>query len=168
MEKEISLLRIPLQFFGESGDDFEDDFEYEDEASEDNDAPEDEDGDDGDGNADDAADGGSEGGKKEDHAELLADLRALGFKGESLEDIKASVKARREAKEKSDKSEERRAAQAEGKSHIKGSKPRKGADGSRAEGVSERHVRALSETIKSTPQRARTLLEKHSRLINGG
>ena len=167
MENEISLIRIPLQFFGESGDDFEDDFEYDDGGSEDLEVNEDNDGGDDDGDADDVEKASSKG-TNADHADLIANLKALGFKGDSLEEIKASVKARRESKEKSDASDERKAAQAEGKSHIKGSKPRKGADGSRSEGVSERHVRELSETIKSTPQRARTLLEKHSRLINGG
>jgi hypothetical protein len=165
MKEEKSLIKIPLQFFGGSddGDDFDDDFGYDDEE-EDSDDGDSDDSDENE-NADDAADGGKTAG---DHADLIADLKALGFKGDDLDALKADVKARREAREKGDKAEERRAAQAAGKSHIKGSKPHKGADGSHSEGVSERRVRGLAETLKCTPQRARALLEKHTRQINGG
>lgn len=170
MKEEKSLIKISLQFFGgsEDGDDFDDDFGYDDEEEDsDGSAGDDGDSDDSDENddADDAADGGK---TARDHADLIADLKALGFKGDDLDALKADVKARREAREKGDKADERRAAQAAGKSHIKGSKPHKGADGSHSEGVSERRVRGLAETLKCTPQRARALLEKHTRQINGG
>lgn len=164
MKEDKSLIRIPLQFFGESGeDDFDDDLDYED-----GDEYEDEDTDDGADAGGDEAEQDDKGKSRDGTAELIADLKALGFVGDDLEAIKASVKSRREAKEKGDAASERKAAQAAGKSHIKGSKPHKGADGSHSEGVSERHVHRLSETLKCTPQRARTLLEKHSRQINGG
>ena len=167
MKEEKSLIKIPLQFFGgsEDGDDFDDDFGYDDEEEEDSDGSAGDDDSDENEDADDAADGGKTAG---DHADLIANLKALGFKGDDLDALKADVKARRDAKEKGDKAEERRAAQAAGKSHIKGSKPHKGADGSHSEGVSERRVRGLAETLKCTPQRARALLEKHSRQLNGG
>jgi hypothetical protein len=170
------LIKIPLQFFGEpdDGDDFDDDLGYEDEEEDygddadegivDADADDDsagsgEDGDDGKA----AEDGDKATG---DHADLIADLKALGFKGDDLDALKADVKARREAKEKGDSAEERRAAQAEGKSHIKGSKPQKGAGGDGNGGVTERQVVAFAERVGCSKDEARKLLAKHSRMIS--
>ena len=170
------LIKIPLQFFGEhdDGDDFDDDLEYEDEENaedyddeEDSDSStedeEDIDGSDGDKDADKTADGGK---AANDHADLIADLKALGFKGDDLDALKADVKARREAKEKGDSAEERRAAQAEGKSHIKGSKPQKSAGGDGTGGVTERQVVAFAERTGCSKEEARKLLTKHSRMIS--
>lgn len=170
------LIKIPLQFFGEpdDGDDFDDDLEYEDEENaedyddeEDSDSStedeEDIDGSDGDKDADKTADGGK---AANAYADLIADLKALGFKGDDLDSLKADVKARREAKEKGDSAEERRAAQAEGKSHIKGSKPQKGAGGDGTGGVTERQVVAFAERVGCSKDEARKLLAKHSRMIS--
>lgn len=171
------LIKIPLQFFGEpdDGDDFDDDLGYEDEEEDYSDNADD-DGDDSD--ADDDASAGldedgddgkaaEDGGKTAgDHADLIADLKALGFKGDDLNSIKADVKARREAKEKGDSAEERRAAQAAGKSHIKGSKPQKSAGGDGTGGVTERQVVSFAERTGCTKEEARKLLSKHSRMIS--
>lgn len=173
--KEDKLVKIPLQFFGKSddGDEFDDDLGYEDEDAEDYEDEEDEDGDgsteddgdtdgsDGDEDADDAADGGKTAG---DHADLIADLKALGFKGDDLNALKADIKARREAKEKGDKAEERRAAQAAGKSHIKGSKPSRGASGDEMEGFTARDIAEVNACLKNPNRgekgRARAALER--------
>lgn len=169
--REDKLIRIPLQFFGEPADDFDDDLGYEDE--EDTEDYEDEDGDgstgddgdsdgsDEDENADKSADGGK---AAADHADLIADLKALGFKGDDLEALKADVKARREAKEKGDSAEERRAAQAAGKSHIKGSKPGRSASGELLEGFTARDIAEVNACLKNPNRgekgRARAALER--------
>lgn len=173
--KEDKLVKIPLQFFGKSddGDEFDDDLGYEDEDAEDYEDEEDEDsdgsaGDDGDSddsdeneNADDAADGGK---TANDHADLIADLKALGFKGDDLNALKADVKARREAKEKGDKADERRAAQDAGKSHIKGSKPGRSASGELLEGFTARDIAEVNACLKNPNRgekgRARAALER--------
>lgn len=168
------LIKIPLQFFGEpdDGDDFDDDLEYEDEENaedyddeEDSDSStedeEDIDGSDGDKDADKTADGGK---AANDHADLIADLKALGFKGDDLDALKADVKARREAKEKGDSAEERRAAQAAGKSHIKGSKPGRSASGELLEGFTARDIAEVNACLKNPNRgekgRARAALER--------
>lgn len=187
MEEQTQMIKIPLQFFGESDDDFEDELDtydeddgyvddFEDGGEEDgedgNDVSEDADGyeEGGDGSDEDRGSDGADGdgGAKGDHAELIADLKALGFKGDDLESIKASVKARREAKEKGDAADERKAAQAAGKSHIKGSKPRKGAGGDGSGGVTERRVVGFAERTGCTKEEARKTLAKHARMIQGG
>ena len=186
MEEQKQMIKIPLQFFGESDDDFDDELDTYDEDDGYVDDFEDggeEDGEDGNGGGEDAVgeeggDGSDEdrgsggadgdGGAKGDHAELVADLKALGFKGDDLESIKASVKARREAKEKGDAADERKAAQAAGKSHIKGSKPRKGAGGDGSGGVTERRVIGFAERTGCTKEEARKTLAKHARMIQGG
>ncbi len=180
MEDMKKLIKIPLQFFGESGgDDFDDDFGYEDDDNYGYD-PDDEGGEDGDGeDGDDGSsdeDSGSEGegsaddGKEKDpdHSDLIADLKALGFVGDDLEAIKADAKAKREAKERGDAANERKAAQAAGKSHIKGSKPQKGAGGDGTGGVTERRVIGFAEKTGCTREEARKTLSKHARMIQGG
>ncbi len=166
---ENKLIRISLQFFGESGDDFDDDFGYEDEDGYEDGADEEGYEEDVDEGADEEGSAGAEGGAgagATDHADLVADLKALGFVGDDLAAIKASVKARREAKDKGDAAEERTAAQAAGKAHIKGSKPRKGAGGDGTGGVTERQVVGFAERAGCTKEEARKLLTKHSRMIN--
>lgn len=162
MKDEKTLIRIPLQFFGESEDDFDDDFEYEDEEEFDDDEQEEaeEDPDEEEPAKGKKTTGGD--------ADVIAELKAAGYVGDDLSALVADMKKKREAREKADASAERRAAMGEGKGHVKSSKPRKGVDGGTSGAITERKVRGLAETIKCSPQRARTLLEKHSRLINGG
>lgn len=173
MIRDTKLIKIPLQFFGAPEDDFDDDLGYEEEDAEDYEDEEDEDSDgsaedngdsddsDENENADDAADGGK---AANDHADLIADLKALGFKGDDLDALKADVKARREAKEKGDSAEERRAAQAAGKSHIKGSKPGRSASGELLEGFTARDIAEVNACLKNPNRgekgRARAALER--------
>ena len=167
MKDDNSLIRISLQFFGgNDDDDFDDDFDYEDEEE-----VEEEDYDEAE-EADEESDEDEKPakGKKTTggDADVIAELKAAGYVGDDLAALVADMKKKREAREKDSAGAERRAAMAEGKGHIKSGKPRKGADGGVSGGVTERRVRGLAETLKCSPQRARVLLEKHTRLINGG
>ncbi len=169
MMKVEKLIRIPLQFFGESEDDFDDDLGYEDEG-----AAEDYEEDEGGADAadDEGADASGEDGDADDrsqksdtdHADLIADLKALGFKGDDLDSLKASVKARRESMEKNAASEERAAAQAEGKSHVKSGKPARGASGEGLSGFTERDIAEVNACLKNPRRgekgRARAALER--------
>lgn len=162
------LIKIPLQFFGEPADDYDDDF---DEAFEEDEEAFDEEEEDvyeeeNEGevaDTDTAGAGGSEKGS-DDHSDLIADLKALGFKGDSLAELSASVKARREAKDASGASAERAAAQAAGKSHIKGSKPGRSASGELLEGFTARDIAEVNACLKNPNRgekgRARAALER--------
>lgn len=161
MIRDTKLIKIPLQFFGAPEDDFDDDLGYEDEEStEDYSEDEEEPGDDTVESEDDNAEKTAE----DDNSDLIADLKALGFKGDDLASLKADVKARREAKEKGDSAEERRAAQAAGKSHIKGSKPGRSASGELLEGFTERDIAEVNACLKNPNRgekgRARAALER--------
>ena len=168
MEK--MLIKIPLQFFGEPADDYDDDFDEafeEDEEAfdeEEEDVDEDEEEDEGEvADADIAGAGGSEKGS-DAYSDLIADLKALGFKGDSLAELSASVKARREAKDASGASAERAAAQAAGKSHIKGSKPGRSASGELLEGFTAKDIAEVNACLKNPNRgekgRARAALER--------
>lgn len=177
------LVRISLQFFGEAPE--EDDFDdvYYDEDAEEEDAK-DELGDDGD-DAEDAEDAGPEegddqentGGSGEDAKDppqedekgaVIAELKALGYVGDSLADLTSDMKKKREEREAAAKSRERREANAEGKAHVKSSKPGKSATGGGGGSFTERQVSGLAVRTGCTKERARELLSKHARLINGG
>lgn len=188
MEDMKKLIKIPLQFFGEGGgdlddgfddefdDEFDDGYGYEDGDADGEDGDSGNEGGDADGEDGDAGEGGGEGegsadngkAKDPDHSDLIADLKALGFVGDDLEAIKADAKAKREAKERGDAASERKAAQAAGKSHIKGSKPQKGAGGDGTGGVTERRVIGFAEKTGCTREEARKTLSKHARMIQGG
>lgn len=173
------LVKIPLQFFGESEDDFEDDFEEIDDE-EDNEEGEDEDLGDGD-DAEDAEEDANpeeekgnedEDGGKQDEGDatsaLIAELKANGYVGDDLAALTSDMKKKREAREAADKSRERREANAEGKAHVKSSRPGKSATGGSGGAFTERQVTGLAERTGCSKDRARELLAKHARLINGG
>lgn len=165
-----TLVKIPLQFFGEPEDDFEDDFEEEDEedlgggydAEDAQDAKPEEKG----------QDSKDEDGGKQDEGDatsaLIAELRANGFVGDDLAALTSDMKAKREAKEQRDKSKARKTDLEAGKAHVKGSRPGKSASGGASSGYTERQVNDLVNRTGCSKDRARELLAKHQRLINGG
>lgn len=170
------LIKIPLQFFGESGEDDYDDFddEYEDEDEEDDEeSGEDADGEDTDGDDDGSEDDGGEGaateeddGKSGDEtAELIAELKAMGYEGDDVKSLTASIKAQREKEAKTDASAERRAKQAAGKAHVKSATPSKSATGDGMAGYTSRDVEEMRQAIGKgcTKERARNALEKRLR-----
>ena len=173
-----TLVKIPLQFFGDSEDDFEDNFEDEedDEENEDedlgggDDAEAAEDADPEEEGKDSEDDKGSEEKKEEGKGDkaLIEELRALGYVGDDLASLASDMKAKREAKEQRDKSKARKADLEAGKAHVKGSRPGKSAIGGGASGYTERQVNDLVGRTGCSKDRARELLAKHQRLINGG
>lgn len=170
-----NLIKIPLQFFGESGEDDYDDFDddYEDEEDEDEDSDGDEDSEDADGDdADgDAKEDGGEGGKDkgeesgDETADLIAELKALGYEGDDVKSLTASIKAQREKDEKTNASAERRAKQAAGKAHVKSATPSKSATGDGMAGYTSRDVEEMRQAIGKgcTKERARNALERRLR-----
>ena len=161
MIRDTKLIKIPLQFFGAPEDDFDDDLGYEDEEStEDYSEDEEEPGDD----TVESEDNNAEETAEDDHSDLIADLKALGFKGDDLASLKASVKARREAKEKGAAAEERAAAQAAGKAHVKSGKPQRGASGEGLDGFTEKDIAEVNACLKNPNRgekgRARAALER--------
>lgn len=179
MEKK--LIRIPLQFFGESEDDFEDDFEEIDDE-EDNEKDEEEElgeGEDAEDAEDNAADpeeieqdndsnAESNQGEGDTTSELIAELKANGFVGDSLAALISDMKTKREAKDATAKSKQRQADLKASQAHIKGSKPGQGATAGAGSGFTERQVSDISTRTGCSKDRARALLAKHHRLMNGG
>ena len=204
--KEIKMLKLPLQFFGENGggdDDFTEDFfedipEYyetdegeEDAADDDADDSADDGADndadnDADDNADDGANGGADNGSdggSDDNADtdtqsenddaqganddLISELRALGYVGNDLAALTADMKKKREAQAAQDAKREAAATKAAGKNHIRSGKPGKSASGDGTGGVNERRVISFAESAGISKERAREMLAKHARLIEG-
>lgn len=182
MEKK--LIKIPLQFFGEGAEDFDDDLDgdesyddgFDDEDTEENETEDGEDApptdsDGGDANEDGASDGTDDnagsGSATDENNELMVELRALGFSGDDLTALIADMKAKRKDKEKAAAAKARQADLAQGKAHVKGSKPSQRATGGGAAGVSDRRVSDFAERMGCSKQRARELLEKHAKKIGG-
>lgn len=170
------LIRISLQFFGaDPEDDFEDFEEYEEEeelgggddaedADEDNDAgPEDEEQDDG--NAEE--NGGSQSEGESADADLIAELKALGYVGEDLKALASDMKTKREAKDADNKSKARKADLAASKAHVKASRPGQGASGEASGGFSERQVSSFAEVAGCSKEEARKLLRHQMKLMGG-
>lgn len=175
------LVKLSLQFFGEGNDDPEDDFEEEffddeDEYTDEEDADEEaddetddeaeetEDGADAD-TADDAGD--SAGGGNDGDADLISELRALGYVGNDLASLTKDMKTKREARAAQDAKSEGAAAKAAGKSHIRSGNPGKGANGAGTGGITEKQVSRFAANTGSSKEEARRVLSKHARLING-
>ncbi len=181
MEKK--LIKIPLQFFGESEDDFEDDFEEIDDE-EDNEKDEEEElgeGEDAEDAEDNAADPEGEESKDGDgekgtatesdgngETQLIAELKALGYVGDDLASLASDMKTKREAKDATAKSKQRQADLKASQAHIKGAKPGQGATAGAGSGFTERQVSDISTRTGCSKDRARALLAKHHRLMNGG
>ena len=170
------LIKIPLQFFGESDKDDYDDFddEYEDEEGkdeEDEDSDGDEDSEDADeDDADDDAkedDGGDDKGEEsgDETADLIAELKALGYEGDDVKSLTASVKAPREASEKEAAVAERRATMKAGKAHVKSSNPSKRANGDGMAGYTEKDVKEVEACLKKkkSESQARAAIERRLR-----
>lgn len=177
------LIRIPLQFFGEEPeDDFEDN--YEDDFEDDAEEPEDEeigggeDAEDAEDNAADpegeeSTDGDGEKGTATEsdgngETQLIAELKALGYVGDDLASLASDMKTKREAKDATAKSKQRQADLKASQAHIKGSKPGQGATAGAGSGFTERQVSDISTRTGCSKDRARALLAKHHRLMNGG
>jgi hypothetical protein len=157
------LIRIPLQFFGEDPEDYED-FEEDEAGAEEGEAGEELD----DELDDEGEDSGEDAPEEQDtQSEMLAELRKMGYVGDDLATLLADMKAKNEAKAKADKAKKRKEALANSKNHVKGSKPRQGANGEGTGGVTEHRVADLSRRIGCTPERARALAQKHAKLIGG-
>lgn len=163
------LIKIPLQFFGDPGDDddFSDDF-YNDEADDasvggeetepdsNNEIGEDN----GTGNDSNAAD------ESDDDADVAAELRALGYVGTNLKELAKDMKRKREDNAAQAASAEKKALKSEGKSHIKSSNPGKSAGGGGTGTITESMVASFAERTGCSKERARELLGKHSRMMN--
>jgi hypothetical protein len=196
-ETKDKLLRLSLQFFGESGDpeekddDFDDEFydenESDDEESDfenENDGADDgadDDADDGtddgadddadDGANDGAGDGGDNNTSKDDpgaNGDLVSELRALGYVGNDLAALTADMKAKREAKAAQEAKAQKAADKADGKAHVRSGVPGKSASGDGTGGINERQVARLAENTGCSKEEARQRLARHSRLISGG
>lgn len=130
---------------------------------------EDEDG--GKGFLDDAADA-QEDAAKEDGAgdepnnDLIAELRALGFVGNDIASLTADMKAKRERAAEEAAKNERAADKADGKNHIKSSKPGRSASGDGTAGVNEKRVVDFASRAGVSKEEARRVLSKHARMMN--
>ena len=171
------LIRISLQFFGadpeDDFEDFEDEYEEEEELGGGDDAedadeadagPEDEEQDDG-GNAEENGGGQSEDG--DDNADLIAELKALGYVGDDLKALASDMKTKRETKESDDKSKSRKADLAASKAHVKASRPGQSANGDASGGFSERQVSSFAEVAGCSKEEARKLLRHQMKLMGG-
>ena len=174
------LFRLSLQFFGDapedSNEDFEDDFfdddEEEEESGEDlggGDDTEEEEKENDPEEEEETDEDGTKGTDPEDEkSAVIKELKANGYVGDDLAALTSDMKKKREAREAADKSRERREANAEGKAHVKSSRPGKSATGGSGGAFTERQVTGLAERTGCSKDRARELLAKHQRLINGG
>lgn len=161
-----TLLRIPLQFFGEEAEDYEDfeenDASLEDDTDTDTDSDSDEDEDE-----DEGGDGEEAPETPDTQTEMIAELKKMGYTGDDLAALLADMKAKNADKEKALKTKQRKEALANSKNHVKGSKPKQGANGEGTGGVTEQRVADLCRRTGCTPDRARALAQKHAKLIGG-
>ena len=160
------LVRIPLQFFGENGEDEDEDlfeeYDEEEELDEDvEDASEDED------DGEDGAEAAEESDEGEDtNAELVKLLKAQGYVGDDLKALTADMKKKSEDNAKKAAKNERAAAMAEGKAHIKSAGTRN-LSGEGMEGFSQKDIREVSACLvkrgTNATQRATKSLERRAR-----
>ena len=160
------LVRIPLQFFGENGEDEDEDlfeeYDEEEELDEDvEDASEDED------DGEDGAEAAEESDEGEDtNAELVKLLKAQGYVGDDLKALTADMKKKSEDNAKKAAKNERAAAMAEGKAHIKSAGTRN-LSGEGMEGFSQKDIREVSACLvkrgTNATQRATKALERRAR-----
>ena len=101
------------------------------------------------------------------NADLISELRALGYVGNDLAALTADMKAKREAKASEEAREQAKADRADGKAHVRSSVPGKSASGDGTGGVNERRVISVAENAKISREEARRMLAKHARLIEG-
>ena len=122
--------------------------------------------------ADDQEDAAGEDAAKEDGAgdepnnDLIAELRALGYVGNDLASLTADMKAKRERAAEEAAKNERAADKADGKNHIKSSKPGRSASGDGTAGVNEKRVVDFAERAGVSKEEARRVLSKHARMMN--
>lgn len=177
MMKDDKLIRIPLQFFGESAEDededlFGEDYDEEEDPDEDEDSDEDDDSDEDE--ASDEEDSGEDGAEEESdgkdtNAELIKLLKAQGYVGDDLKALTADMKKKSDDNAKKAAKKEREAAMAAGKSHIKSGKPQRGMSGDGMDGFSQKDLREVSACLvnrkgmKSQSQRAVIALERRAR-----
>lgn len=151
------FVKIPLQFFGESGDDFDEDFDYEDE-----DVEIEEDADEADDDEEEVEGDGDD--KTDAQAELIAELKAAGYVGDDIAALTADMKKKREAKEKASAPAERRAAMSEGKGHIKSGKPSRSSTGEGAAAFTAKDLAEINACLKNPTKgekgRSRVALER--------
>ncbi len=168
MMEEKKLLRLSLQFFGETEDAEDEDLfdeeydEEEEELDEDvEEASEDEDG------GEDGAEEDEEDGEGEDtNAELVKLLKAQGYVGDDLKALTEDMKKKTEDNAKKAAKNERAAAMAAGKSHIKSAGTRN-LSGEGMEGFSQKDIREVSACLvkrgTNATQRATKALERRTR-----
>lgn len=161
------LVRIPLQFFGEGGDDFEDDFGYEDEEGYEDEDPAADDGQDDNDNGAGEEPPAKDSDKGDGTKALFDELRAMGYVGDDIASLTADIQAKRKSREKDSAVAERRAAMSEGKNHVKSGKPARGASGDGMDGFTERDLAEINACLKhkgdNSKQRARVALESVTR-----
>ena len=144
---------------GEDGSDDEDDEDVDDDESD----HEDVDNDNDPKNAPEKKDADEKGEEVSETDALMAELKALGYEGNDLKSITASMKRKREAAEAA----ERRAANREGKAHVKAGTPSKSASGDGVSGFTQRDIEEMKAAIGNgcTDERARRALEKRIRAM---
>lgn len=101
------------------------------------------------------------------NADLISELRALGYVGNDLAALTADMKAKREAKAAQEAKAQAKADRVDGKAHVRSSVPGKSASGDGTGGVNERRVISVAENAKISREEARRMLAKHARLIEG-
>ena len=145
---------------GEDGSDDEDDEDVDDDDESDD---EDVDNDDDPKDAPEKKDADEKGEEVSETDALMAELKALGYEGNDLKSITASMKRKREAAEAA----ERRAANREGKAHVKAGTPSKSASGDGVSGFTQRDIEEMKAAIGNgcTDERARRALEKRIRAM---
>ena len=111
--------------------------------------------------ADPGADAGADGG----NADLISELRALGYQGDDIASLTADMKRKREEKQSRGASAERRAVNSASKSHLKTSAPGQSAGGDGTGGITERQVEEFSSRTGCSKDEARRLLAKHSKFM---
>jgi hypothetical protein len=165
------LKRISLQFFGadpeDDFEDFEDEYEEEEELGGGDDAEDAEDAD----PEEEEQEGGEEAGEEpagaEGDADLIAELKALGYVGDDLKALTSDMKTKREAKDAENKSKARKADLASSKAHVKASRPAQSANGDASGGFSERQVSSFAEVAGCSKEEARKLLRHQMKLMGG-
>lgn len=98
-------------------------------------------------------------------AELMDELKALGYVGTDLSSIAAEMRRKREADEGIAASAERKARNAASKEHISSARPERSVAGDGTDGFSVKQVRNLQHTLGCSYERARDLLAKQYRAL---
>lgn len=134
-ETEKKLLKLSLQFFGESDDDDGEDF-YDDDTGDTDD--------DKDGGADSDGDDDSDDSEEDERIKKLKDL---GYEGNTMEELLDSVLAKADEDKKKTEANKNKKDMADSKNHINGSKPGNPAKRKGLDAEAERRVDDMMFTL---------------------